>query len=449
MVTVGEKIKSLRKELKLTQTDLAGKELTKSMLSQIENNQSNPSLKTLRYLSDRLNRPITYFLEEPSDQEYNFPDSDAIIKELEEQIRRINESIEAGQLMEAQKEIEKLLTENLQNKISKSCADIILKLGMALFKGNKLEEAQKYLNHSIQIYIKGAFFLEAAKAYVELAKIYYQKFDYNECLALSDQVVTLYNKSFNKDPFFEIEIFYNKILVLFALGDLKQTADVIQAALTLSEISAVYYKTDDFYRLNAIFHFQMNNKEVYEQNIEKALQFAELTNDNACLARIYALKGMVALENSNGEDIMALAQEALEYAEKNKYFYGREIYIYHFVKARAYFLLENYELAYKSIKKVDYPTYETHKFDYLNMWSAKVYEGLILNKLNQNSEAIDAVKTGIDKMSIVGDSKFLVFANKSISEIYSSMNDYQNAFAYLKIANEIQDRINGDENIIF
>jgi hypothetical protein len=52
-------------------------------------------------------------------------------------------------------------------------------------------------------------------------------------------------------------------------------------------------------------------------------------------------------------------------------------------------------------------------------------------------------------MSVVGDSKFLVFANKSISQIYSSMNDYQNAFLYLKNANEIQDRINEDAGLIF
>lgn len=449
MITVGEKIKSLRKELKMTQTDLAGEELTKSMLSQIENNQSNPSLKTLKYIAGRLNRPITYFLEQPSDQENYFSNSDAASENLVEQIRKINEFIETDYLIEAQKETECLLTGSLQNNISKSAADIILKLGIALFKQNKLGEAQKYLEHSIKIYINGAFLLEGAKAYVELAKTYYQKFDYSECLAISDKAFALYNNSISKDPLFEIELYYYKILILFALGDLKQAADAIHAALTLSEKTSVYYKTDDIYRLNAIFYFLMNNKEAHKQNIEKALQFAILTNDNYCLARIYAMKGIAAVENNDAEDIMASAQEALAYAEKHKHYLGREIYIYHFIKARAYFLLENYETAYDSIKKVDYPDYETHKFDYLNMWSAKVYEGLILSKLGKNSDAVDAIKTGIEKMSAVGDSKFLVFANKSISELYSSMNDYQNAFIYLKIANEIQDRINGDGSVIF
>lgn len=442
MITVGEKIKSLRKELNMTQTDLAGEELTKSMLSQIENNLSNPSLKTLKNIAERLNRPITYFLEESPDQRNYGLDAAAVSEQLEELVQRINEFIEGGCLSEAKNETESLLTGSLQSNISKACADVILKLGIALSKENNLEEAQKYINSAIQIYIKGAFLLEGAKAYVELAKIYYLKLDYSECLTISDKVLELYNKSISKDPLFEIELYYNKIIVLFALGDLKLTAEVIQAALALSEKSAVYYKTDDIYRLNAVFHFLMNDKGAYEQNIEKALQFAELTNDSDCLARIYALKGMAAVENGN-------AEEALIYAEKNKQYFGREIYLYHFIKARALFILENYELSYKSIKKVDYPVYETHKYDYLNMWSAKIYEGLILNKLGRDSDAVDAVKAGIVKMTVVGDSKFLVFANKCISEIYSSMNDYQNAFLYLKNANEIEDRIKEDENIIF
>jgi tetratricopeptide (TPR) repeat protein len=396
----------------------------------------------LKYIADRLNRPITYFLEESSDQESYFSDSDSVSENLKEQIRRINEFIEAGRLNEAQKEAEDLLTGSLQNNISKLAADIILKLGIAMFNESNLEETQKYLKHSIQMYIKGAFLLEASKAYVVLAKTYYQKSDYSKCLAIADKVVVLYNKSISKDPLFEIELYYNKIIVLFAIGDMKQTADIIQTALALSEKSSVYYKTDDIYRLSAVFHYLLNSKEAFEQNIEKALQFADLTNDKDCLARIYALKGMAAVESNK-------AEEALVYAEKNKHYFGREIYIYHFIKARAFFILENYEQAYKSIKNVDYPSYETHKFDYLNMWSAKVYEGLILNKLGKNPDAVDAIKIGIDKMSVVGDSKFLVFANKSISQIYSSMNDYQNAFLYLKNANEIQDRINEDAGLIF
>lgn len=442
MITAGEKIKALRKELKMTQTELAGEELTKSMLSQIENNQSNPSLKTLKYLADRLNRPVTYFLEDSSDRDMSFISGEAATISLAAQVVRIDELIEKDCLIEAEKEINVILSEKISSNTGKPFADILFKLGAALSGKKKQAEAQKYLKESIDYYSKGEFLLEAAKAYIELAKTFYQNLDYTECLVISEKAFELYHKSINKDSLFEIELYYYKLIILFAVGDLKQAAVAIKAALGLSEETSVYYKTGEIYRLDAIFYYLTHNSDGYEHSIEMALQFATVTNDNPCLARIYAMKGIVAVQNNQ-------AEEALLFADKNKYYYGKEIYIFHLIRARAYFLMEKYEQACEEILKVDYPVYETHKFDYLNMWSSKVYEGLILNKLGKNLEAVEAVRKGIEKMSVVGDSWFLIFANKSMSEIYSSMEDYQNAFMYLKAADEIQDRIKNDENIIF
>lgn len=61
MATLGEKIKTLRKEKKLTQTELAGPELTKSMLSQIENGKATPSMKTLQYIAEKLGCETSFY----------------------------------------------------------------------------------------------------------------------------------------------------------------------------------------------------------------------------------------------------------------------------------------------------------------------------------------------------------------------------------------------------
>ncbi len=67
--SLGEKIKALRKELNMTQTDLAGSEMTKSMLSQIENNLATPSMKNLQYLASKLGKSMAYFLDDSMYQE--------------------------------------------------------------------------------------------------------------------------------------------------------------------------------------------------------------------------------------------------------------------------------------------------------------------------------------------------------------------------------------------
>jgi transcriptional regulator with XRE-family HTH domain len=61
---IGERIKRVRIQLGLSQTQLAGNDLTRSFISQVENGRCLPSPQTLRKLADRLGKPVSYFLEE-------------------------------------------------------------------------------------------------------------------------------------------------------------------------------------------------------------------------------------------------------------------------------------------------------------------------------------------------------------------------------------------------
>ncbi len=62
-MTLGQKIRSLRLAKQLTQKELAGDCITRNMLSQIENGSAMPSMKTMEYLADKLQKPIGYFVD--------------------------------------------------------------------------------------------------------------------------------------------------------------------------------------------------------------------------------------------------------------------------------------------------------------------------------------------------------------------------------------------------
>ncbi|MDY3865281.1 MAG: helix-turn-helix transcriptional regulator [Eubacteriales bacterium] len=62
-MTIGEKIKERRNSLGLTQAALASDQLTRNMICAIESGKASPSLKTLLYLSKRLDVSIRYFTE--------------------------------------------------------------------------------------------------------------------------------------------------------------------------------------------------------------------------------------------------------------------------------------------------------------------------------------------------------------------------------------------------
>lgn len=61
---LGQRIRQARLEQGLSQRQLCGQEITRNMLSQIENGSARPSMTTLQYLAARLEKPVSWFLEE-------------------------------------------------------------------------------------------------------------------------------------------------------------------------------------------------------------------------------------------------------------------------------------------------------------------------------------------------------------------------------------------------
>lgn len=61
---LGEKLRTARLEAGMSQRQLCGQEITRNMLSLIENGSAKPSMDTLRYLAQQLGKPISYFLDE-------------------------------------------------------------------------------------------------------------------------------------------------------------------------------------------------------------------------------------------------------------------------------------------------------------------------------------------------------------------------------------------------
>lgn len=63
---LGERVRSARKELGLSQAQLAGEELTKGFISQLESGLVRPSIRSLQLIAGRLAKPLDYFLGDES-----------------------------------------------------------------------------------------------------------------------------------------------------------------------------------------------------------------------------------------------------------------------------------------------------------------------------------------------------------------------------------------------
>ncbi len=61
---LGQRIRQARQAAGLSQRQLCGEEITRNMLSLIENGTARPSMDTLCYLAQRLGKPVSWFLAE-------------------------------------------------------------------------------------------------------------------------------------------------------------------------------------------------------------------------------------------------------------------------------------------------------------------------------------------------------------------------------------------------
>ena len=65
---IGEKIKRLRTSKLMTQSELVGGEITRNMLSRIENGAAQPSMATVKYIAERLNVSAGFLLADEEDE---------------------------------------------------------------------------------------------------------------------------------------------------------------------------------------------------------------------------------------------------------------------------------------------------------------------------------------------------------------------------------------------
>lgn len=424
--SLGGRIKELRKELKMTQTDLAGSEMTKSMLSQIENSLATPSMKNLQYLAARLGKPVSYFLEDDTYQP-SLP-----VDKIREELKEITALINNSKLNEALSKFQAMEEMYHFDHNSKLYADFLQKYGVCLIDLNKSEEGEQKILQAVDIYKNKYLFVDASRAFIRLQQIHWNNFDYHKCIDILEKAQEIYNNSINKDYAFEIEVLYLKSILLGGLDMVEDGAEAAEQALMISKQTNIYYRSDELYKTLAIMNVFLDKTADFDSQMEKARHFAIFAEKYDNLASIEAVCGMYRNLTGDYPKAIEYLDLALQYSDVISDFAHSE-------KSKSYYFLGQYQAALDLIRLIKYPKYIPFKYDYLHIWSSKTYEGLCLSKLGRPQEAVAAIKQGIEKMEVVNNSKTLAFAYKSLSEVYSDMGDYENAFAALKQANEISE----------
>jgi len=421
---LGENIKRLRKEMKMTQSDLAANEMTKSMLSQIENNLAMPSMKNLQYLSAKMGKPVSYFLGDSMNQ------SDLPVEDISNQIKEAVALISNFKLQEALIMLDEISKKYNFDRDSKLYADLLSKYGECYLGLKNQETGKEKIIEAVTIYKSKYLYIDAAKTHLILLEIPWNNFDYEECMEILEEALRIYDNSINKDYAFEIEILYNRAVFYVGMDKMEESIVTTKEALEISKNTKIYYRSDELYKILASSNFFLEQYDHLDENLRKAREFAVFADNKVILSNIDTILGLYNNKIGRPEEAIKYLQKAKGISEITDPFVYTEM-------TKSYYMLKEYQQALDLIKLIQYPVYTPFKYDYLHIWSSKTYEGRCLSNLGRLKEALIAVKQGIERIEYLGETKVLADAYKTLSEIYSELHDYENAFSALKKTNEI------------
>ncbi|MBE6538812.1 MAG: helix-turn-helix transcriptional regulator [Ruminococcaceae bacterium] len=141
-MNIGEKIKRLRTSKLMTQKELAGDEITRNMLSQIETGVSVPSLGTLLYLAERLGVPAGYLV---SDSEMNETFYKKYVNYL-----NIVKAFKSGEWAICRDMCIKCGADSGDNEITLMLAEASMRLGISYFNIGKLKLSVKMFEEALE-----------------------------------------------------------------------------------------------------------------------------------------------------------------------------------------------------------------------------------------------------------------------------------------------------------
>ncbi|WBF53360.1 helix-turn-helix domain-containing protein [Macrococcoides canis] len=170
MNTLGNRIRSLRKEKKMTLAELAGDFMTKGMLSLIENDKNRPSMESLEYIAERLETSVSNLLEDGSEVTTN-----KIYNEIKQILKVPNIS--------HQKEIDDLVSPVI-NEIQHNRKGAFIFQHYAFTKAliKDVDSAVKYMNMAKSIYADNDDINALIDVEKDYASIYYLIRDYDRAL---------------------------------------------------------------------------------------------------------------------------------------------------------------------------------------------------------------------------------------------------------------------------
>ena len=404
MQTLGERIRTLRKQQKMTLEALAGSELTKGMLSLIENNKAKPSMESLQYIAKQLNVDVSELLEEVSGQELR------VVLEKAEHLfnTHYNDlSDEYEQLIQ--------LVEPYLPKIGHGyeSARLLEMYSRCMYQVHKKDWEQS-LNQAAELYEKLNITSRRAKIGIVRVMVKFQEHNYEDALhILQQERAELEDTGIWIDPVSRLDFDYTETALYYAIGNYESALKLMDQAIEYSKENKTFYHLDDLYRIASAHAMMQKDEEKIEYYAKKIEAYGIFADDPD--AEYFSLITKIHYLNSY----------KYQYEEAEKIFQTYtlakdKIFTPYFVleRGKTYYGLKQFEAAIEQLEQVVIHDALSHPIDLSIFYEKDAYLSLCYKAIGQRAKAKEAAKKAYDNVSKMPDTPYKTF----IQETYKQIN---------------------------
>jgi transcriptional regulator with XRE-family HTH domain len=410
MSNIGPRIKKIRKQKNKTLAEVAGEQLSVSMLSLIENNKSRPSIETLRYIAGRLNIDFSDLILEESDQ----------TKELWTQVEKIiNDN---G--FNIPEKINDLISPNIE-KISNSLD------GAKLFKAyaylqviyNNQVLSLRYIKKAEEIYYSHGLINQVVETWIDIAMFLFASGKYKQSLEMLTDIKMKVDDNNYLSNYLPIKI---KLLYLLgsmqaAIGNYLESKSFLDEASDLCSSNGDFSLANDIYKLRlvlCIFEKDITNYEVYIQRLEL---LNKITNKVDITFSLYFSK--MTYEYLISKDPLRILGLFADYNYKPPQYEDKSLkdihnnYIYLMVGI-AYFHLKEHEKALDYFKLIkNNQLFANHPIDISMRSEVEAYKSLIYLSKGNIEKAMEYSEIAMSRTKDFQDNPYKLFIKKTYESI--------------------------------
>lgn len=422
MLTLGQKIKAIRKEKGLTQAELVEDRITRNQLSLIENGINNPSISTLEFIAQRLSVPMSYFLS----------NDDFSVHKCQRLVTKAESLLDSGEYDKAVSEIEGFLS-SIGGLDDKTMGDLLGRvytlLGIAYYYMGEAK-AKEVLLESVRYLEPNEHTSYLSKAYNYLGVVYYKEDDLDQAekyLSKANELITNVNL---ENVILKLNIAYNLSTIYLKKEKYSELIDFINDNLKYSRKYKIFHNFGIFnILLSAAYRYTFNYKQAILCTL-KAIEYFQFSDDEPYKYTCYINLGIfyrLSKDYENSIKYLDMAKKYFEYTEKADKALNSNAEI-----VKTMFLSDNkFDNFNKLLNEAltDMPDNNDNKPDLLSIKGVWYLENNDVDNAYKLFTEAEALADNPEKF------EFITYTYLGLSKICKHNNEWEKAYKYLDKAN--------------